>query len=217
MLTDGQLESDPMASEPAYTRLNVDERRHQLVDAGAALFAQQSYEEISMRQVAHAAGVSKALLYHYFPSKIELFKAAVAEKAEELGRLIEPASGDNALQQLTQSLDAYLAWIGKNAQTWSKLMQSASTVPEARELIEDFRQRTIDIVLAGLIGKRKARPALRIAIKGWLGYLDAAILDWTQTGDLTPEKLRDLLLAAFAASLFAAQQADPRIELNLNG
>jgi hypothetical protein len=96
-------------------------------------------------------------------------------------------------------------------------MQSASTVPEAHELIEDFRQRTIDIVLAGLIGNRKARPALRIAVRGWLGYLDAAILDWTQTRDLTPEKLRDLLLAAFAASLLAAQQADTRVQLNLNG
>ncbi len=168
-----------------------------------------------MRQVAEAAGVSKPLLYHYFPSKVELFKAAVAEKAEELGRLIEPIRGENPLEQLTTSLDAYLGWIEENAQTWSKLMQSATTVPEASELIEDFRQHTIDLMLSGLTGKRRAPPALRIAIKGWLGYLDAAILDWTQANDLAREKLRDLLLAAFAASLFAAQQADPSIELNI--
>jgi AcrR family transcriptional regulator len=203
-------------SEPAYTRLTVDERRRQLVDAGAALFAQHAYEEISMRQVAQAAGVSKALLYHYFPSKIELFKAAVAEKAEELGRLIEPSGEGDPFEQLTAGLDAYLGWIADNADTWSKLMQSATTVPEARELIEDFRQHTIDLVLSRLTGKRKARPALRIAIKGWLGYMDAAILDWTQANDLAREKLRDLLLAAFAASLFAAQQADPNIQLNFN-
>lgn len=204
-----------MSPAPSYRRLNSDERRRQLVDAGAALFAEHTYEEISMRQVAQAAGVSKPLLYHYFPSKIELFKAAVAEKAEELGRLLEPVGEKNALEQLTASLDAYLAWIAENAQTWSKLMQSATTVPEARELVEDFRQHTVDLVLSRLIGKRKARPALRIAIKGWLGYIDAAILDWTQTRDLDREKLRDLLIAAFAASLFAAQQADPRIQLKL--
>lgn len=204
-----------MPGEPAYTRLNVDERRRQLVDTGAALFAQHAYEEITMREVAKAAGVSKPLLYHYFPSKIELFKAAVAEKAEELGRLIEPIGGDSPLEQLTASLDAYLGWIDKNAQTWSNLMQSATTVPEARQLIEDFRQHTVDLVLAGLIGKHKPRPALRIAIKGWLGYLDAAILDWTQTKDLTRDKLRDLLLAAFATTLLAAQQADPDIRVNI--
>ena len=205
-----------MPSEPAYTRLNVDERRRQLVDAGAQLFAQYAYEEITMKQVAQVAGVSKPLLYHYFPSKVELFKAAVAEKAEELGRLIEPIGSETPLEQLTASLDAYLAWIADNAHTWSKLMQSATTVPEARELVQDFRQHTVDLVLTGLIGRRKPRPALRIAVNGWLGYMDAAILDWTKARDLAPEKLRDVLLAAFAASLFAAQQADPKIQLSFS-
>jgi AcrR family transcriptional regulator len=207
----------PGMSEPAYTRLQVDERRRQLIDAGAALFAQHAYEEISMREVAQAAGVSKPLLYHYFPSKIELFKAAVAEKALELGQLIEPTGQGTPLEQLTRGLDAYLAWIEGNAQTWSKLMQSAATLPEARELVEGFRQRTMELVLAELAGRRKPRPALRTAIKGWLGYMDAAILDWAQAKDLSREQLRDLLIAAFAGSLFAAQQLDPRIELQLGG
>jgi len=204
-----------MAGEPAYTRLAVDERRRQLLDAGAALFARHAYEEISMRQIAQAAGVSKPLLYHYFPSKNELFLAAVAEASSELQRLIEPSGNGTPLEQLTESLDAYLAWIEDNGETWSKLMQSAATLPEARELVERFRARTMELMLAELTGRRKTRPALRVAIKGWLGYMDAAILDWTQARDLPREKLRDLLLAAFAATLLAAQQVDPKIKLNL--
>ncbi|HEY1524303.1 MAG TPA: TetR/AcrR family transcriptional regulator [Solirubrobacteraceae bacterium] len=203
--------------EPAYTRLQVDERRRQLIDAGAALFARHAYEEISMREVAEAAGVSKPLLYHYFPSKIELFKAAVAERAVELGQLIEPTGEGTPLEQLTRGLDAYLAWIEANAQTWSKLMQSAATLPEARELVEGFRQRTMELVLTELAGRRKVRPALRTAVRGWLGYMDAAILDWAQAKDLSREKLRELLIAAFAGALFAAQQVDPKIELQLGG
>jgi AcrR family transcriptional regulator len=203
--------------EPAYKRLSVDERRRELVDVGAALFAQHAYEEITMRQVAKAGGVSKPLLYHYFPSKIALFKAAVAEKADELARLIEPSdSTGSALEQLTATLDAYLAWIDANAQTWANLMQSATTVPEARELIDNFRQHTIDLVITALTGQHSAPPALRIAVKGWLGYMDAAILDWAEAKDLARDQLRDLLLAAFAASLFAAQQADPTIELDIS-
>jgi AcrR family transcriptional regulator len=204
-----------MAGEPAYRRLQVDERRRQLLDAGAALFAAHAYEEISMRQIAQAAGVSKPLLYHYFPSKNELFMAAVTEAASELQSLIRPSGAGTPVEQLTASLDAYLAWIEENGQTWSKLMQSAAALPEARELLEGFRAETMSMVLAGLNGRRKPRPALRTAIKGWLGYMDAAILDWTQARDLPREQLRDLLLAAFVGSLLAAQQADPRVKLTL--
>jgi AcrR family transcriptional regulator len=196
--------------------MQIDERRRQLLDAGAELFAKHSFEEISMRELAEAAGVSKPLLYHYFPSKIDLFKAAVSEKAEELQRLIEPSSDVPAIEQLSQVLDSYLAWIEDNAQTWSKLLQSAATLPEARELVEGFRQRTMDLILAQLTEGRKPRPALRIAIKGWLGYMDAAILDWTESKDLPRAKLRELLLAAFGAALMAARQADPRVRLRLD-
>jgi AcrR family transcriptional regulator len=201
--------------EPAYTRLGVDERRRQLLDAGAQLFTEHTYEEISMRQIADAAGVSKPLLYHYFPSKSDLFTAALAEKADELRRLIEPGNRGAPLEQLAAGLDAYLAWIEENSQTWSKLMQSAATLPPARMVVDGFRQQTMNLVLEELIGKRKPRPALRTAIQGWLGYMDAAILDWTQANDLPRETLRDLLLAVFGGALAAAQQADPRIRLRL--
>src|SRR2546421_3435169 len=112
-----------MADQPSYKRLRVDERRRQLLDAGAALFAEEAYEEISMREIAQAAGVSKPLLYHYFRSKTDLFKAAVAEHAAELQAAIEPSGDAAALEQLARSLDKYLEWIESNARTWAKLMQ----------------------------------------------------------------------------------------------
>ena len=96
-------------------------------------------------------------------------------------------------------------------------MQSAATLPEARELIEGFRQRTMDMALARLTHSDKPRPALRTAIKGWLGYMDAAILDRTEARDLTRDQLRDLLIAAFGAALLSAQQIDPEIQLDLGG
>jgi len=202
-------------ANPAYTRLQVDARRRQLLDAGAELFARHSYEEISMRQIAAAAGVSKPLLYHYFPSKTELFKAAVAEKAAELANVIEPSHEGSPVEQLAGSLDAYLGWIEKNAGSWAKLMQSAATLPEARELVDAFRRRTLELALAELGEGRKVRPALRNAVKGWLGFMDAAILDWAQERDIPRAKLRDLLLGVFAGALMAAQQADPRVRLRL--
>jgi AcrR family transcriptional regulator len=206
--------------EPAYTRLQVDERRRQIIDAGAALFAERSYEEISMRLIATAAGVSKPLLYHYFPSKMDLFKAAAADAAAQLLTLIEPAAEGSPAEQMTASLDAYLAWIEDHARTWTKLMQSAASLPEARELVEGFRTRTMEMMLTGLTGATDApstrpSPALRTAVNGWLGFMDAAILDWTRTGELTRHELRELLLTAFGGALMAAQQIDPDLRLAL--
>jgi hypothetical protein len=63
-----------------------------------------------------------------------LFNAAVAESAAQLQALIEPTGEGDPVDQLAHSLDAYLAWIQTNARTWSKLMQSAGSLPEAHEL-----------------------------------------------------------------------------------
>lgn len=201
--------------EPAYSRLNVDERRRQLLEAGTSLFAEHAFEEISMRQIAEAAGISKPLLYHYFPSKIELFKAAVAERAMELQGLIEPSGEGSPFEQLSTSLDNYLAWIEKNSRAWTKLMRSAATLPEAGEFLEQFRTSTLEQIVRRLTGRAKPRPALRNALNGWLGYIDAAILDWVQDGGLRRAQVRDMILAAFGAALLAAQQADPKIQLQL--
>jgi AcrR family transcriptional regulator len=202
-------------SEPAYTRLQVDERRAQLIAAGAALFAEHAFEEISMRQIAQAAGISKPLLYHYFPSKIELFKAAVAQQAAELEALVEPSGDGTPFEQLSSSLDSYLGWIEDNSRAWRKLMQSAATLPEAADIVERVRTATLARVVERVTGRPEPRPALRTALRGWLGHVDAVLLDWVAQRDLTRSQVRDLILAAFGASLLAAQQVDPGVELNL--
>jgi AcrR family transcriptional regulator len=201
--------------EPAYTRLNVDERRRQVLAAGSQLFAEHAFEEITMRQIAEAAGISKGLLYHYFPSKTELFKAAVSQHASDLQQLITRDGQGSAAEQLSRSLDAYLQWIEANSRTWTKLMQSAATLPEAAELLSAFRTRTLDQILEHLTTKGPPSPVLRNALKGWLGYVDATLLDWTQEHDLARSQVHQLILAAFGAALLAAQQTDPDLQLKL--
>ncbi len=190
-------------SEPAFTRLPVDERYAQLLEAGSELFAQLAYEEISMAQIARHAGVSKPLLYHYFPSKLDLFKAVVAERAAELLRVIEQTPGTDQADGLSRTLDAYLGWIERNDRAWAMLLQSASAIPSARELLDGLRQRTLTRIVEGLTGTSSPTPALRTMLVGWLGFLDAAILDWLEHRELTRAELRDLVLRGFGAALMA--------------
>src|SRR3954466_1935544 len=114
---------------PAYRRLTNDARREELLQRGAALFAHHGYDELSMSRFAREAGISKALLYHYFPSKRALFEAVLTQAAEELRATTEPDQSQPAAAQLAASLDAFLAWIEEHADAYLKLMASLQ-VPE---------------------------------------------------------------------------------------
>src|SRR3954462_10054596 len=96
----------------AYRRLDVDERRAQLLEVATELFSTHSYEELSMAQIAREAGISKALLYHYFPSKDEFFKAALTEAATELAERTAPDESQSPEEQIRSSTRAFVAWIG---------------------------------------------------------------------------------------------------------
>jgi AcrR family transcriptional regulator len=186
---------------PAYTRLDNDERRRRLLELGAALFTRHAYDEISMAQIAREAGISKALLYHYFPSKQDYFVATLATGAEELRRRIEPDPSLPPAEALTRSVDAYLGWIEDNADAYAKLLQSAATVPEVRELVEAVRTATVERILEGL-GARE--PAARIAVRGWLWFMDGACLDWIGRRDVERPQLLGLLLGTLFGALMAA-------------
>src|SRR3954467_9528774 len=116
----------------AYTRLDVDERRRRLLALGADLFTRHAYDELSMARIAKEAGISKALLYHYFPSKEAYFLATLEEKAAELAARTAPDPELPPFEQLSSSLDAYLKWVEDNASSYDKMIRSAGAVPEVR-------------------------------------------------------------------------------------
>jgi AcrR family transcriptional regulator len=192
-----------MAREPAYTRLDVDERRRQLLELGAELFLRHSYEELSMSGIARAAGVSKALLYHYFPSKRDYFQATLRQAAEEVAQRTEPDPGLDPFGQLSGSLDGFLGWIEEHPDAYRKLMESAHHA-EVRELIEEIRDRTSARIVDGLVPGGGAPPGIRAAARAWLWFMDGACLDWIEHRDMTRDEVRGLLLGTLLGAITAA-------------
>src|ERR1700754_820120 len=135
--------------EPAFTRLDVDERRMQLLELGAELFTRHSYDELSMARIAREAGISKPLLYHYFPGKKALFAAAVQTAAEELSAATEPDPSSPAVEQLAASLLGFLEWIDAHRAAYAKLLPSFA-VADVRELVDGVREQTVQRILDGL-------------------------------------------------------------------
>lgn len=190
-------------SEPAYRRLDVDERRQQLLERGAELFTSHPYEELSMSKIAAEVGISKSLLYHYFPSKQAFFEATLSAWAQELQERTAPDPDLPPLEQLQKSLDGFLEMVEENAIAYRNLMESATGVPEIRDLIAEVRQATAQRILDGLYPDGPS-PKARTAVSGWLWFIDGACLDWTRHRDVEREQLRDLLLGVLMGSLLAA-------------
>lgn len=188
-------------SERAYRRLQRDERRELLLQRATALFASHGYDGLSMSQLAREAQISKALLYHYFPSKRRLFEAALEEGAEELRLRTEPEPGRPPAEQLSTTLDAFLTWVQERPTAYATLLESGAG--EVREIMAEVRSTTAQRILMGM-GEDGTRPATRAAVYGWLGFLDGVILDWIAHDDLTREELHGMLLGVFAGALVAS-------------
>ncbi|HEY6145376.1 MAG TPA: TetR/AcrR family transcriptional regulator [Solirubrobacterales bacterium] len=190
-------------SEPSYRRMDVDERRQQLLERGAELFTSHSYDELSMNKIAAEVGISKALLYHYFPSKQAFFEETLGAWAERLRERTEPDPELPPVEQLTASLDGFLSLVEENAVAYRNLMQSATGVPEIRDLIEEVRRVTAERILAGLYSDAPP-PKARTAVSGWLWFMDGACLNWIEHRDIERGELRDLLLGVLMGALLAA-------------
>ncbi len=70
---------------------DFEEKQRGILDKAAQVFAEQGMEKASMSQIAAVAQVSKALLYHYYPSKDALIFAIIITHLEELEAAIEAA------------------------------------------------------------------------------------------------------------------------------
>ena len=68
----------------ARRRLSPEDRRAELLALGAEVFGKRPYDEVRIDEIAERAGVSRALMYHYFPDKRAFFAAVVKDEADRL-------------------------------------------------------------------------------------------------------------------------------------
>jgi AcrR family transcriptional regulator len=96
-------------------RLEPQQRREQLLDIGAALFAEKPYEDVFMEDIAARAGVSRGLLYHYYPSKRDLYVAILRRASDRFLARVTPDPQLPQAQQLATGCDTPIRRLGNQS------------------------------------------------------------------------------------------------------
>ncbi|HMJ15390.1 MAG TPA: TetR/AcrR family transcriptional regulator [Polyangiaceae bacterium] len=173
-------------------RLHVDERRAQLLKLGQEMFSARGYDELSIDEIARAANISKGLLYHYFPSKRNFYVEVIRSSAMELTGAANPPEGGDLRERLAQGVDSYLDYVQNHARPFACLLRSAVGFdPEVRNIVEDTRQAFLTRLLGAL---PDPTPAMRNALRGWIGFAEGASLDWIDNKDISRAELRSVLI-----------------------
>lgn len=184
--------------------MSVDDRRNLLLDQGRRLFTTHAYDELSMATIAREAGISKALLYHYFPSKQAYFVATLRDAATDLADRIRPDDDVPQREQLERALDVWLGWVDDHGDAYAKLMRAASGVAELRDLVDGVRDATAATIAERLLNGAASDPPVRNAANGWLWFMDGVCQDWVRYRDLDRDHVRQVLLDALPCALAAA-------------
>lgn len=170
--------SPPGVKSSATVPLEPGVREDQLVGIATELFASKGYDGTSLRDIADAAGITKAALYYWFPEKEALFVRVVENRMGSLIRqvslAIEQAADPIAkirafLQASAEQMDANRsAWVTSSINFWSNFDAAQREILLAqRDRFEQLlRQCVADAVAQGLL--RPADPALvtRLLLSG---------------------------------------------------
>jgi len=196
----------------AKRRLSTDARREQLLASGARLLAERPFDEVSIEEIARAAGVSKGLLYHYFPTKKDFLIAALERGQEELAALTAPDPDLPPAEQLAASLDRFLDFVEQHEAAYAAIFRSrGGGDPEIQAALETGRRQRMDAVIESLADWDPApvsverTPGLETAVQGWFFFIEGAVLRWLERRDMERDELRELLGRALIASLQAAE------------
>jgi AcrR family transcriptional regulator len=137
-------------------------REEEILDAAAALFAECGYSEADTQTLADRLGVGKGTIYRYFPSKRELFLAAVDRLMIQLHESITAAVQDieDPIDRLLQATNSHLKFYAEHPELVELLIQERAyfkdrakpTFFEHREkFVEQFREKFQEQVAAGRI------------------------------------------------------------------
>lgn len=186
------------------------------MQAAYQAFARQPYEAVSLTAVAEAAGVSRALVTHYFGGKRELYLAVQHRVVERADGQVRPDDRAPIEQTVARNAAAWLDFAERNR---GVLLPLNTYSPDERDadgdaLVADLRDRLVDRMLVTHYGTSDVPAETRLLFRGYTGLVEVAVADWLVHGRVTREQVHAVMvraMLALARDAAPALDAPPRV------
>ncbi|MDQ1011202.1 AcrR family transcriptional regulator [Streptomyces sp. V4I23] len=181
-------------------RMGVEERRQQLIGVALELFSHRSPDDVSIDEIAAAAGISRPLVYHYFPGKQSLYEAALRRAADELARRFEEPHDGPLGARLLRVMGRFFDFVDEHGPGFSALMRGGPAVGSSttNAMIDEVRQAAFDQILAHL-GIGTPSPRLELVVRSWVSLAESTALLWLDGRSIPRAELELQLVHDFAA------------------
>lgn len=199
-------------------RLSSAQRRAEILTAARELYADGTYADISVADIASAAGVSEALVYHYFGNKAGVYTEVVMSVTDEL--VANQVSAARSMSASTPVQDrirtyihAHLDAIQAFPKAWATPFTGGTEPAAATALRQQLREQyvaALDVELGD--GSSMARI---YALWGFLGFCEYAGVVWVVRG--CPPEDRELIVTGAIAALDGSLRAMTALEANGEG
>jgi AcrR family transcriptional regulator len=199
--------------------MGVEERRQQLIGVALELFSRRSPDEVSIDEIASRAGISRPLVYHYFPGKLSLYEAALRRASEDLAsRFVEPHEGPLG-SRLRRVMGRFFDFVDEHGPGFSALMRGGPAVGSSttNALIDSVRQAAYEQMLAHMGATEPVPPRLELVVRSWISLVESTALIWLDGRRIPREDLETQLVQDFAALAAVAAARDEELAALLRG
>jgi AcrR family transcriptional regulator len=174
------------------------------------LFSTRAYDDVWIEEVAAQAGVSRGLLYHYFPTKRDFYVAVTRLAAAEALDATKPSPSLPPDQQLRAGIDAFLRQAEQRSHGFLTAYRGTlASDPEVRAILGEDQVRQANRVLAMVSGSPPPK-VLVLAVQGWIAFAQNVTAHWLEHGDATHEQVSALLHGALKGVIKVALRADSK-------
>jgi AcrR family transcriptional regulator len=179
-------------TEPTRSRRSAEDRRTQLVEIGLELLPTTPVQELTIDEVARRAGISRSLLFHYFPTKRDYYTAVTRAAARALEEHLLPRPGMPAAEQVSGMLDRYVGWVETYREAYLAFVRGAAGGdPWVAEIYEETRERLVDLALTALGLPDDARR--RQLVRAWFAFTEDLVGQWSREPTMSRDELLALL------------------------